>query len=92
MTSQTDLATLQADIQQLRAQFTKLATTVRDVAGNKVGKAREKAEKSAEKVWMETQRHAHQLGQEIEERPIASVLTAFGAGLFVGLLFSARRG
>lgn len=87
-----DIATLQTDIQQLRADFAKLATTMRDVAGSSIAKAGEKAEASAEKVWIEAKRQAQQVSQKIDERPIASALAAFGTGLILGLLLNARRG
>jgi ElaB/YqjD/DUF883 family membrane-anchored ribosome-binding protein len=83
-----DIETLQADIQQLRADFSKMAATMRDVAGSGIAKAGDKAQASAEKMWIEVRRQAQQVGQEIEERPFASVLAAFGTGLRL----SARRG
>ena len=90
--SEPDIATLQADIQQLRADFAKMATTMRDVAGSGIVKVGDKAQASAEKAWVEVKRQAQQGGHEIEERPFASALTAFGTGLILGLLLSARRG
>jgi ElaB/YqjD/DUF883 family membrane-anchored ribosome-binding protein len=90
--SEPDIATLQADIQQLRADFAKMATTMRDVAGSGIVKAGDKAQASAEKAWVEVKRQAQQVGHEIEERPFASALTAFGTGLILGLLLSVRRG
>ena len=47
--SEPDIATLQADIQQLRADFAKMATTMRDVAGSGIVKVGDKAQASAEK-------------------------------------------
>ena len=90
--SEPDIATLQADIQQLRADFAKMATTIRDVAGSGIARAGDKAQASADKMWIEVKRQAQQVGQEIEERPFASTLAAFGAGLVLGLFFSLRRG
>jgi ElaB/YqjD/DUF883 family membrane-anchored ribosome-binding protein len=90
--SEPDIATLQADIQQLRADFAKMATTMRDVAGSGIAKAGDKAQASAERAWVEVKRQAQQVGHEIEERPFASALTAFGTGLILGLLLSVRRG
>jgi ElaB/YqjD/DUF883 family membrane-anchored ribosome-binding protein len=90
--SEPDIATLQADIQQLRADFAKMATTMRDVAGSGIVKVGDKAQASAEKAWVEVKRQAQQVGHEIEERPFASALTAFGTGLILGLLLSVRRG
>ena len=87
-----DIATLQADIQQLRTDLAKMATTVREVAGSGIAKVGDKAQASAEKVWVEVKRQAQQVGQEIEERPFTSTLAAFGTGLVLGLFFGLRRG
>jgi ElaB/YqjD/DUF883 family membrane-anchored ribosome-binding protein len=87
-----DIETLQTDIEQLRADFAKLATTMRDVAASNIAKAGENAEASAERVWIEAKRQAQQVGQTIDERPIASALAAFGTGLILGLLLNTRRG
>jgi ElaB/YqjD/DUF883 family membrane-anchored ribosome-binding protein len=87
-----DIETLQTDIEQLRADFAKLATTMRDVAASNIAKAGEKAEASAERVWIEAKRQAQQVGQKIDEGPIASALAAFGTGLILGLLLNTRRG
>lgn len=89
--SATDIAALQTDIKQLRADFSKIAGTVIGLAGNSVAGAEEKVAASADKVWTEAKRHAQTVGREIEERPIASALTAFAAGVVFGMLFSGRR-
>jgi ElaB/YqjD/DUF883 family membrane-anchored ribosome-binding protein len=83
-----DIAALQTDIKQLRTDFAKVAGTMRDLAGNSVAGA----EASADKVWTEAKRHAQNVSREIEERPIASALTAFATGIILGLLLSGRRG
>jgi ElaB/YqjD/DUF883 family membrane-anchored ribosome-binding protein len=88
---QPDLATLQADIQQLRADFAKITTDMRDYAGNGMSQATGKAQQSAEKAWGEVRRQAQQVGHEIEERPFASALAAFGTGLVLGMLLNTRR-
>jgi hypothetical protein len=77
----TDIATLQTEIEQLRADFAKLAAGVG-----------QPMLPPAENIWTEVQRQAGSLGREIEERPIAAALTAFGAGILLGHLLNARRG
>lgn len=89
---QPDLGTLQADIHQLRADFAKITADMRGFANNGVSQASGKAQESAEKMWGEVRRQAHQVGQEIEERPFASALAAFATGLVLGMLLNARRG
>ena len=87
-----DIAALQTDIKQLRTDFAKIAGTMRDLASNSVAGAEEKMTASADKVWTEAKRHAQTVGHEIEERPLASALTAFAAGVVFGLFLSGRRG
>ncbi len=87
-----DLATLQGDIQQLRADFAKMTATMRDMSVGGISKAGERAQLSAEKMWGEVKRQAEQVGHEIEERPFTSALAAFSTGLILGMLLNARRG
>lgn len=89
---ETDLATLQADIQQLRVDFAKMTTDVRNLASSGYAEASGKAQDSAEKVWGEVRRQAQNMTQEIEERPFASALASFATGLLLGMLLNARRG
>ncbi|HEV8680163.1 MAG TPA: hypothetical protein VGQ90_12375 [Stellaceae bacterium] len=86
-----DIAALQTDIKQLRADFAKIAGTMRGIASNGVASAEETVTASADKMWSEAKRHAQNVGHEIEERPIASALTAFAAGVVFGLFLSGRR-
>ena len=87
----TDIAALQTEIKQLRADFAKIAGTMRDIASNSVAGAGQQVQGSTEKVWTEVKRHAENVGAEIENRPVASALTAFGAGILLGLLLNGRR-
>lgn len=89
--SETDIEKLQAEIQQLRGDFGKLIETTRDLARHGFTDAKEKARGSAETAWAEVTRQAQSVSQEIEERPLTSVLTAFGFGFVLGLLFGGRR-
>ena len=87
-----DIAALQTEIKQLRTDFAKIAGTMRELASHGVAEAEEKVAASADRVWTEAKRHAQNVGREIEERPIASALTAFATGVILGLLMSGRRG
>lgn len=87
-----DIATLQADIQQLRADFAKMTTHMRDAAGNGINSVSERTQLSAEKAWDEVKRQAGQLSHEIEERPLTSALASFAAGVVLGMLLNSRRG
>jgi ElaB/YqjD/DUF883 family membrane-anchored ribosome-binding protein len=88
----TDIAVLQTEIKQLRADFAKIAGTMRDIANNRVAGAGQQVQASTEKVWTEVKRQAGNAGREIEEKPVASVLTAFGAGVLLGFLYNRCRG
>jgi len=92
VTPQPDFATLQADIQQLRDDFAKMSTDMRSFAGNGLSSAGEQAQVSAEKMWGDIKRQAHQVGHEIEERPLTSAIAAFSTGLILGMILNARRG
>jgi ElaB/YqjD/DUF883 family membrane-anchored ribosome-binding protein len=87
-----DIAALQTEIKQLRADFAQIAETMRDLAGNSVAAAGQQAHASTEKVWTEVKRQADSVTREIEERPIAAAITAFGSGILLGLLLSRHRG
>jgi len=91
-TTQPDLATIQADLQQLRDDFAKMSSDMRAFAGSGLASAGGQAQVSAEKMWGEIKRQATQVGQEIEERPIASAIAAFSTGLILGMILNARRG
>ncbi len=88
----TDIAVLQTEIKQLRADVAKIAETMRDIANNGVAGAGQRVQASTEKIWTEVKRKAGTAGREIEERPVASVLTAFGAGVLLGFFHNRRRG
>ena len=91
ITANTDITALQTDIKQLRADFAKIAGTIRDLATNSVTEAGQQAQLSTEKAWTEVKRQAGNVTREIEDRPVASALTAFCAGMLLGLLLNGRR-
>ena len=76
---QADIGDLQAEIAQLRADLSKIADTLKAIVSNEAGATCARASDTAEAV-----------GHEISERPFASVATAFGTGIVLGMLFSRR--
>jgi len=86
-----DITALQTEIKQLRVDFAKIAGTMRDIASNSVTGAGQQVQDSTEKVWTEVKRQAGSMSREIEQRPVATALTVFGAGVFLGFLLSGRR-
>jgi ElaB/YqjD/DUF883 family membrane-anchored ribosome-binding protein len=87
----TDIAALQTEIKQLRADFAQIAGTIRDLASSSVAVAGQQAQASTEKVWTEVKRQVDSVSREIEEQPLAAALTAFGAGVLLGLLLNRHR-
>ena len=73
-------------------RFAKMTTDARSLASTGYAQARGKAQDSAEKMWGEVRRQAHNVTQEIEERPFASALASFATGLLLGMLLNSRRG
>jgi ElaB/YqjD/DUF883 family membrane-anchored ribosome-binding protein len=86
-----DITALEGEIKQLRADVAKIAGTMRDIAGNGVAGAKQQVEVSTEKMWTEVKRQAETVGAEIENRPVAAALTAFGTGILLGFLLHGRR-
>jgi hypothetical protein len=87
----TDIAALQVDIKRLRADIAKIAGTMPDGVANGIAEAGETVQASTEKVWSEAKRHAQSVGREIEQKPLASALAAFGAGILLGVFLNGRR-
>ena len=87
----TDITALQADIKQLRADFSRIAGTVRDLANSGVAEVEKNVSASADRVWTEAKRHAQTVSHEIEERPLASAFTAFAAGIVIAMFLTGRR-
>lgn len=94
MSNQTDadIAALRTDITQLRADFAKIAGPTEESAVNGLADAIDKVQIPIEKAWTEAKRQAQSVGREMEHRPLAAALTAFGTGVLLGLILNGRRG
>ena len=77
--TEADLATLRADVTQLRKDLAKITETLQDVARHGAQTVADRAKTAAQSVT-----------HEIEERPLTAVLTAFSVGTILGMLFSRR--
>jgi ElaB/YqjD/DUF883 family membrane-anchored ribosome-binding protein len=86
-----DTAKLQTEIERLQAGLDEAVDKIRTLRGE-LPNGHDTTFASAEKMWSEVRRQAQQIGHEIEERPLVSAATAFGAGIALGLLFGGRRG
>jgi ElaB/YqjD/DUF883 family membrane-anchored ribosome-binding protein len=89
--TEADIKALQAEIKRLRADFSSLTETLRDVVQHGSSEAAAKAQEAGERVWQKTKGSVYSLSQEIEEKPVAAAITAFSVGVLLGTLFSGRR-
>jgi ElaB/YqjD/DUF883 family membrane-anchored ribosome-binding protein len=89
--TEADVKALHEQLEQLRTDFAGLSGTLKDLARHGIGDAAQRVSVPAEKVWDDVKRRAEAVTHEIEEKPLASAVTAFGIGLVLGILFSGRR-
>jgi ElaB/YqjD/DUF883 family membrane-anchored ribosome-binding protein len=98
----TEVETLKQDIGRLREDLADLLKAVRDEGGRRVGETKQRLrEEAMNRIddFKEVLDNARQFGQKacreaqkkIEQRPIATLLTAFGIGVIVGRLMLRRR-
>jgi hypothetical protein len=86
-----DVTELRIEIERLQNDLKSTIEKVRELAGEWPN-GHDSALATAERMWLEVKRQALQVSHEIEERPLVSAMTAFGAGIAIGMLFSGRRG
>jgi len=98
---QREIDSLKADLKSLRDDLSELSKTGGKIAGDSVQAARDALREESEKLlerWKKTASTAqaegeHVAGQvrdEVAEKPLPSLLTAFGVGALVGWLVSRR--
>ncbi len=81
-----DIARLRSDLEQIRRDLAAIGGTVKELSAVKGQEARARAEALRERALRRASAAEERLGQEINERPLASVLTAFGIGFVIGKL------
>lgn len=86
-----DLKTLRAEMANLRADLGKIGETLKSFGRHSGEEAAEKAGDMAEKLRAEIERKSQRLAEGIEQKPLTSVLAAFGVGMILGMLFHGRR-
>lgn len=86
-----DLKTLRAEIANLRADLGRISETLQNLVKHGREEAVSKASEAAEKLQDEIGKKTQRLAQEIEQKPLTAVATAFGLGVFLGMLFGGRR-
>jgi ElaB/YqjD/DUF883 family membrane-anchored ribosome-binding protein len=88
---ESEYATLKEDLAKLRADVAALSAAVRTTASDTVQEQvdviRDRINHLARDAREEGQQRLDDLAGQIEERPLTSVLLAFGVGLLIGKLF-----
>jgi ElaB/YqjD/DUF883 family membrane-anchored ribosome-binding protein len=89
-TSAADVQALRADIDKLRADFASLGETLKDAVRHRKDDAVDQVGKSIALALQTAKNGGKEVTQTLQEKPIASALTAFGIGVMLGLVFNSR--
>ena len=89
--SSEDIQTLRAELKKLREDFAKVGETLKDVARHRGAEAADRLRSTAERGWTEARSTAQNVLEEMEERPVATGVAVFVAGMLFGLLLGGRR-
>ncbi len=84
-TVKNDLSKLRSDIASLKDSFQSFAT---DRVRSKFNSAQETVDEWTDKARTRSRESLEDLSEEIEERPLTSILLAFGVGVLLGRLFN----
>jgi len=85
-----DTDQLKADVAKLRQDLTHLMTATADLGRDTVAVANDKVRAGMRAARQKGTEGAELLSQSIEERPVASVLIAFGLGVLAAKLMERR--
>ncbi|MDE1903772.1 MAG: hypothetical protein KGI46_07940 [Alphaproteobacteria bacterium] len=86
-----EVENLRAEIRQLQNDLAGLADSVRGVVRAGKAEAVGRVSDTADKAWSEAKGMAESLSQQIEEKPLTALVSAFSIGMLLGLLFTGRR-
>ncbi len=81
---------LKDDLTRIQADLAALAQTVRALVGDQAEEGVAQAREAASKIKSQASATAARVEQEVTNRPLVSLLVAFGAGLLVGKLLDRR--
>lgn len=81
-----DINQLKNDLAALRNDLAALSKTLKDEATTRARRGYERAREAGEEAVEYARSGARAVEHQIEERPLLSVLSAFGVGLLVGKL------
>ncbi len=86
-----ELDTLKKDLASLRGDISSLSQAVKAVGEEKGEAAYRRVLEKGEEFRKQGEDAVAKVGHKIDEKPMTSVLAAFGTGLLVGLLLNQRR-
>ena len=86
-----ELETLKKDLASLRSDIGGLSQAVKATGEAKGEAAYERVREKGESIRRQGEDAVEKVGHKIVEKPMTSVLTAFGTGLLIGLLLNQRR-
>ncbi|MCB2101325.1 MAG: hypothetical protein KDE22_10675 [Rhodobacterales bacterium] len=90
MNKEADTTNLQEDLSRLRADIESLSRTVKDIAADRGAEGVRRVKETAEKVREGASEAQLRVEAEIANRPLTSVLAAFGVGMLIGRLVQRR--
>jgi ElaB/YqjD/DUF883 family membrane-anchored ribosome-binding protein len=86
-----DVEQLKKDLQSLRGDIGSLANTLKDAGLDQGRAAYERVKKEGDDLRHRGEDALGAVAAKIDERPVASALTAFGSGFVIGLLLNQKR-
>jgi ElaB/YqjD/DUF883 family membrane-anchored ribosome-binding protein len=88
--TETESEQLRSEIEKLRADLASLTNTVQKIASHWGEEAKGAFSQSAGRMEEKARESIDKLAHQVEEKPIASVATAFGVGILIGLILNRR--
>lgn len=86
-----ELEALKKDLASLRGDIGGLSQAVKSAGEQKGEAAYRSVREKGDELLKQGEDAVEKVGHKIDEKPMTSVLTAFGTGLLVGLLLNQRR-
>ena len=81
-----DVKKLSDDVNDLRADFTRVAETLADLVKLRGQEAAAKFQGTAEETWADAKQHLEGVKKKIHDEPVMASFAAFGIGLILGIL------
>ena len=91
MVSDLSIDKLFEEIKKLRGEVSRMSDSVVDRARQQTAEAAARVRHAAEDGWADAKGAAADVAGRIEDQPLAATAIAFGVGILLGLLLTARR-